>query len=356
MFQFRVSQAFVSSFYCIVDAAMKFGDTFRSAILKEWRSYAVDYEALNDEVNKDRLGGKEKVHILLRENVGTLCAFMQDNVSWATNRLPAMQNEISRLEPQLKTNAEKSKDGSYNLIQDFLCLKMKIFSFQKELHLLLDFLDLNKAAVRRILEKIDQAIDFETILSANPVLKGCALVDLKEASDSLWQRAQSYWSLFQDEWKDKIILTGGCFDLFHRGHQNLLEFLQKLGGKRLVATVVGDENYFRQKQKLPIDNYESRKANVAPFVDEVNLLSGSSTVQSKNFIDSWLCFFEKEGVEASDCVVLTSDEHADSCREIYDTISLPFFLLPRTERCSSTLIRATFHNKKTLDPDATTTL
>jgi glycerol-3-phosphate cytidylyltransferase len=58
---------------------------------------------------------------------------------------------------------------------------------------------------------------------------------------------------------DRIVYTGGTFDLFHHGHVNLLKTCSKIGNK-VIVSLNTDDFIFRYKGSYPIMNYEDRKS------------------------------------------------------------------------------------------------
>lgn len=73
---------------------------------------------------------------------------------------------------------------------------------------------------------------------------------------------------------EKIVLTGGCFDILHNGH---LQFLRKarIKGNKLVVLLESDENIKKLKgPDRPINNQQTRARNLAKtgIVDYIVLL------------------------------------------------------------------------------------
>jgi glycerol-3-phosphate cytidylyltransferase len=67
-----------------------------------------------------------------------------------------------------------------------------------------------------------------------------------------------------------IIYTGGTFDLFHKGHVNLLKWCKSMGDK-VVVSLNTDEFIFEYKGKTPIISYEDRAEVLmsCKYVDKV---------------------------------------------------------------------------------------
>jgi len=69
---------------------------------------------------------------------------------------------------------------------------------------------------------------------------------------------------------NKILYTGGTFDLFHYGHMHFLKQCSKLSDE-IVVSLNTDEFIKQYKGKMPIMNYEERKKSLElyPFVNKV---------------------------------------------------------------------------------------
>lgn len=67
-----------------------------------------------------------------------------------------------------------------------------------------------------------------------------------------------------------IVYTGGTFDLFHKGHVNLLKWCKSIGNE-VIVSLNTDEFINEYKGKPPVISYEDRK-NVllsCKYVDDV---------------------------------------------------------------------------------------
>lgn len=70
--------------------------------------------------------------------------------------------------------------------------------------------------------------------------------------------------LLQNIQNQKIVLTGGCFDLIHYGHYCLLKNAKKLGDILLV-TLESDEFIEKRKKRKPIHTQNQRAEIIAGF-------------------------------------------------------------------------------------------
>jgi glycerol-3-phosphate cytidylyltransferase len=67
-----------------------------------------------------------------------------------------------------------------------------------------------------------------------------------------------------------IIYTGGTFDLFHKGHVNLLQWCRSIG-EEVVVSLNTDEFIYSYKGKNPIVSFQERKEVLlaCKYVDRV---------------------------------------------------------------------------------------
>lgn len=130
--------------------------------------------------------------------------------------------------------------------------------------------------------------------------------------------------------------TIGCFDLFHRGHQNVLLALREFG-YFIVAGIHDDASYFKLKNKHAIDNLETRMENVKPYVDQLFVIASTDPLL---YIKSMV---SEQDIETGACCYARGDDMlAFPGREWVESV-MPVHFIPRTEACSSTLIRTIYH-------------
>jgi len=127
--------------------------------------------------------------------------------------------------------------------------------------------------------------------------------------------------------KKKIILTYGTFDLFHKGHVNILRRAKELGDTLIVA--VSTDEFNQTKGKISHFPYEERKLIVESirYVDKV--------IPEENW-EQKLDDIKKYNVD----VLVMGDDWKDSDKFDYlkDYVELVF--LPRTEGISTTQIKS----------------
>jgi glycerol-3-phosphate cytidylyltransferase-like family protein len=125
--------------------------------------------------------------------------------------------------------------------------------------------------------------------------------------------------------------------LFHRGHQNVLLSLREFGAY-IVAGIHDDESYYQLKKKYTIDNLETRMNNVKPFVDQIFVIPSTDPLL---YIKSMV---SDQDIANGSCCYARGDDMLDfPGREWVESV-MPVHFVPRTEACSSTLIRTIYHS------------
>ena len=135
--------------------------------------------------------------------------------------------------------------------------------------------------------------------------------------------------------KQKIVYTGGTFDLFHPGHVNFLKNCKKIGDF-VIVSLNTDEFIERYKNSKPIISYEGRKKMLesCKFVDKV--IPNSEGEDSKPTILS----------VNPDFVVIGSDwakkdyyGQMNFTQEWLDENNILLVYIPYTEGISTTLLK-----------------
>jgi cytidyltransferase-like protein len=233
--------------------------------------------------------------------------------------------------------------GGSKEFKAFIYAKKSLTTFDRELSLLIDFLELNKTAFSKILKKFDKRTGSSIreekmgeISEKLPFLDGHAIRKLQFQVTSLIDEVHALKPQLPEGWENRKVYTIGCFDLFHRGHENVLNSLREFG-YFIVAGIHDDESYFQLKGKYTIDNLETRMANVKPFVDQLFVIPSTEptlflkSMVSQQDIDMGLCCYAR----GDDMLEFPGREWAESV--------MPVHFVPRTEACSSTLIRIIYH-------------
>jgi glycerol-3-phosphate cytidylyltransferase len=128
--------------------------------------------------------------------------------------------------------------------------------------------------------------------------------------------------------KPTVVYTAGVWDLFHRGHLNLLWQSRQLG-EVLIVGVVTDRGVLAYKDREPVDNLWERMGKIEdlPWVDMV---------------------MEQEGTDPSDNLrrilpdVFTHGSDWDKLREGHETLEelgIEYVSIPYTPGISTTILR-----------------
>lgn len=233
--------------------------------------------------------------------------------------------------------------GASKHFQKYIYAKKSLMTFHRELELLLDFLLLNKTAFSKILKKFDKKTGsniretkLAEIIESHKFLDGDVLRELKDEVFSLIEEVNTLKPVLPHGWEQRKVYTIGCFDLFHRGHQNVLISLREFG-YYIVAGIHDDESYFKLKNKYTIDNLETRMKNVKPFVDQLYVIPSTDPLM---YIKSMV---SEQDIRTGACCYARGDDMLQfPGREWVESV-MPVHFVPRTEACSSTLIRTIYH-------------
>ena len=125
---------------------------------------------------------------------------------------------------------------------------------------------------------------------------------------------------------DAIVVTFGTFDLFHRGHVNILQRAAELGST-LIVGISTDELNYNKKQRYPTICYADRAAIVAAM-GCVDCVFPEESLELKR---KYLVDMEADVLVMGDDWEGRFDEFNDICKVVY---------LPRTPLVSTTIIRA----------------
>ena len=128
------------------------------------------------------------------------------------------------------------------------------------------------------------------------------------------------------------VLTIGCFDMFHRGHANLLKAMRHFGAT-VVVGIHDDESYMKLKSKPTVDKLEDRMRMVKCHADVVY------TIPSTNPTPFLRAVIPRHGTA---CFIRGEDMPNFPGRDYLETISMPIFMLPRSDGVSSSLLRTIY--------------
>lgn len=239
---------------------------------------------------------------------------------------------------------EYRRVGKSKHFQNFIYAKKSLVTFERELDLLLEFLDLNKMAFSKILKKFDKVTGsmmredkLEELKETHAFLDGVVLSEMKDRVTSMIDEVNALKPTLPEGWEERKVYTIGCFDLFHRGHQNVLMSLREFG-YFIVAGIHDDESYFQLKNKYTIDNLETRIKNVKPFVDQMFVIpSTKPDLYLKSMVSD-------QDIEMGSCCYARGDDMLNFPGRDWVESVMPVHFVPRTESCSSTLIRTIYHS------------
>lgn len=383
---------------------MKFGKTLAERTLKEWRFYYVDYKELKKTLNEardDAISDKEAKSIFdakIKTSEEKLRKFYYDKLGWATSYLTTLEERVEKLresssEPgspvspsSVSSNGSFTSvdndgltpssptgivdniqlqfdkfsmnddvdDGSYlkeayrrmgasKHFQDYIYAKKSLVTFKREIDLLREFLEINTTAFSKIFKKFDKQRGsslreerLEKIISRNAFLSGDELKAMIMIVETMIEEVDSLKPRLPNGWENRKVYTIGCFDLFHRGHQNVLLSLREFGAY-LIVGIHDDESYFKLKNKYTIDDLETRMNNVKPFADQIYVIPSTDPLL---YIKSMV---SDQDVASGSCCYARGDDMLNfPSREWVESV-MPVHFVPRTEGCSSTLIRTIYH-------------
>mmetsp|Transcript_10276 Transcript_10276/g.20574 ORF Transcript_10276/g.20574 Transcript_10276/m.20574 type:complete len:437 (-) Transcript_10276:298-1608(-) len=249
---------------------------------------------------------------------------------------------------RVSTNCSWLKDeyrrvGKSKHFQNYIYAKKSLCTFDRELDLLLEFLSLNKTAFGKILKKYDKRTGamireekLAELAESHAFLDGEVLAELKDRVVAMIDEVCALKPTLPEGWEERKVYTIGCFDLFHRGHQNVLMALREFG-YFIVAGIHDDESYFKLKNKYTVDNLETRMKNVKPFVDQLYVIPSTSPTPYLKAMVS------EQDIETGSCCYARGDDMLQfPGREWVESV-MPVHFVPRTENCSSTLLRTIYH-------------
>ena len=130
-----------------------------------------------------------------------------------------------------------------------------------------------------------------------------------------------------------LVITVGCFDRFHAGHERLLTTMKASGADMVVAGVHSSESIQQIKGIVDVQSLATRKKNVLTVADDVFEIHNSDPTESIRMLaekhpHKQMCF-----VRANDNRNFPGMEYVQS--------RMPIYFLPYTQRISSTALRTT---------------
>lgn len=227
----------------------------------------------------------------------------------------------------------------------YIYAKKSLCTFERELTLLVEFFQLNITAFSKILKKFDKRTSTETreerlaeISAKHSYLEGLVFSEMMVEVREMLEEVNALKPALPSGWEDRKVYTIGCFDLFHRGHQNVLNSLREFG-YFIVAGLHDDESYFKLKNKYTIDNLETRMKNVKPFVDQLYVIPSTDPLLYIKSVVS------EQDIEQGSCCYARGDDMKEFPGRDWVESVMPVHFVPRTESCSSSLLRTIYHAK-----------
>lgn len=386
---------------------MKFNKTLNESILKEWKFYSVDYKAMKKALKDNGSGMSTEEYFEQYElSKKKLTKFYTDKEKWAVAYYDKMKVSVEELRAMKVTSRPSMADtttisnsddsesdnesncvsdndnvvfdidamnssasfsdseneeapakttdheflkqeyrrvGRSNHFQKYIYAKKSLDTFARELDLVLEFLFLNQTAFSKILKKFDKRTGssirqekLAELAESHGFLNGEKMKELREGVSSMIDVVSRCKPVLPEGWETRKVYTIGCFDLFHRGHQNALMALREFG-YFIVAGIHDDESYFKLKNKYTIDNLEQRMANVKPYVDQLYVIPSTDPTFSLQ------CMTSEQDIETGSCCYARGDDMLNfPGREWVESV-MPVHFIPRTEDCSSSLLRTIYH-------------
>jgi len=370
---------------------MKFGRTLREKTLQEWRYYSVDYKSLKKALKNRDLAQFDSTMEISKERIAK---FYSSKETWAMDYMQTLRDRVAVLELEARSNATRnatrnaeddcvssnrnqgldldetsqSSSSSSSTLNDeilgtedlkklyrsigtcahfkaYIYCKKSLDTFAREIDLLLEYLELNLTALSKIWKKYDKLHDTDLRVSkldgihkTHAFLNSTPLLDMKDEVQHLLRVTTSMENKpnLPAAWENRKVYTIGCFDLFHRGHSNILTSLREFG-YYIVAGIHDDASYFKLKNKNPIDTLEVRMKNVKPFVDQLYVIPSTDPLP---YIQAAV---SQQDVDMGTVCYARGDDMLNFPARDWVESVMPVYFVPRTESCSSTLIRTIYH-------------
>jgi len=264
-------------------------------------------------------------------------SFVLDSPISSNNKKGRSMNQSDFIKEQYR------RVGRSTHFHHYIYAKKSLCTFERELVLLVEFFRLNSTAFSKIFKKFDKRTGSCTreqqlvrMRETHPFLDGSVFSNMMKQVKEMLEEVNTLKPSLPSGWEDRKVYTIGCFDLFHRGHQNVLMSLREFG-YFIVAGIHDDESYFKLKNKYTIDNLETRMKNVKPFVDQLFVIPHTDPLL---YVKSMV---SEQDIEQGSCCYARGDDMLKfPGREWIESV-MPVHFLPRTESCSSSLLRTMYH-------------
>ena len=128
----------------------------------------------------------------------------------------------------------------------------------------------------------------------------------------------------------KIVITFGTYDIFHKGHLNIINRAKALGDK-LIVGVSTDQLNFNKKQQYPIYSQQDRK-DIISNLKSVDEAFYEESLEKKR---EYILKYKADILVMGDDWKGRFDEFKDICQVVY---------FPRTPNISSTEVKEIIRN------------
>jgi len=324
---------------------MKFGKTLTEKALPEWKLYFLDYKALKV-IIKQISSSTDEEHIQLfftklAAEQEKIVKFYLDKENWCLQHFEKLNQQARHL---FNMNSQMSESEKTKTLDLFCYTTKALIDFDRELSFLDDYIQLNFKAFHKILKKFDKRTglnkkeEFLNEMNSNLAMNFFNGENLNNLRKMLRELVQRVNKVKPEKTTDcKKVYTIGCFDVFHRGHENLFRAMKEFGNF-LVIGIHDDLSYFKLKNKHPVDNLETRIKNIKPFVDIVFVIPDT---EPTTYIKAAV---SQQDIEKHQVCYVRGEDMPDFPSRAWVEAVMPVHLLPRSEGVSSTLLRTIYHD------------
>jgi len=325
---------------------MKFGKFLEAHRIFEWQRHYFDYKfakqvikrARSAESESDRAAAREEFWELIPKYAHSIDEFFQEKLQDCNLVASTLRQEVLALQNLLK----EQEDTDATFVKIYHVVK-QVRDYSHELNKVEDFARLNAQAFSKILKKYDKQLN---VASKDETLRKLGQTHsffFANHSMGVFIRECRRWTAITSDALQELEGSGiavvknkaftiGTFDLFHRGHENLLRSMKTFANHVYVG-VHDDKSYFQLKKKHPIDDLKTRMSCVKPFADVVFVIPDTDPTPYMKAAVPQVDIDEKQV-----CYVRGDDMPNFPAREWVEK-NMPVFLVPRTPNVSSTEVR-----------------
>jgi len=324
---------------------MKFGKQLLEKALPEWKLYFLDYKALKMIIRQiSNCADEEHIQQFftkLSAEQEKIAKFYIDKESWCFQHFEKLNQQVRHLFNIYSQRDDQEKNQTIDI---FYYTTKALLDFDRELIFLDDYVQLNSKAFHKILKKFDKRTglnkkeEFLNEMNSNISMNffnGENLSNMRKMLKELVQRVNK--TKPEQSNNCKKVYTIGCFDVFHRGHENLFRAMREFGNF-IVVGIHDDSSYFKLKNKHPVDNLEIRMNNIKPFVDIIFVIPATEPTP---YIKAAV---SQHDIDKHQVCYVRGEDMPDFPSRAWVEATMPVHLLPRSEGVSSTLLRTIYHD------------